>query len=288
MVISRATGRMKRLHFLTANGFPKALYRPVIAHIEKSIMSKSKGEISVSSASTDVFEYIDENQDWTGMVNCVIREVETRMKEEGPVIGVGHSLGGALFGAAATARPDLFSSLVLIDPPLFNPLKRSLIGAAYCLPKHVIYKMHPMISKALKKPDRWASREEAEAFLKSKRLFSRFDPEVLRIFINECVVPDRDSVSLLVSTAREAAVYYHTPPDIPGHFRKNFWLNRFNVPGTVVYSDSESLMSPYDVWWLKQSVKNLKAVPYRGGHFWCLEAPVAFADYISDVLLEMN
>ena len=47
-----------------------------------------------------------------------------------PIVGLGHSLGADLTLMAAAQRPDLFSQVIIMDPPIFEWKRRLLIGLA--------------------------------------------------------------------------------------------------------------------------------------------------------------
>lgn len=62
--------------------------------------------------------------DWWGMVDSTIDEARALREQSGEeLVGVGHSAGGALIACAATKSPELFEKVVLVDSPMFNPLK---------------------------------------------------------------------------------------------------------------------------------------------------------------------
>ncbi len=53
---------------------------------------------------------------WHYLVEQVIADIERQFPEQ-QVIGLGHSFGSLLTLMAAYKRPDLFSQLVIMDPP---------------------------------------------------------------------------------------------------------------------------------------------------------------------------
>ena len=59
----------------------------------------------------DVFQEMHGARDWKQMVNRLIEQVENRKE---PVIGLGHSFGGAMMVCAAASRPELFRKLIIV------------------------------------------------------------------------------------------------------------------------------------------------------------------------------
>ena len=45
---------------------------------------------------------------------------QANVAQDGPLIGIGHSMGAVLTLLAATKYPDLFSEIILLDPVLFK------------------------------------------------------------------------------------------------------------------------------------------------------------------------
>ena len=102
------------LQFLGANGFPCAAYRPVLQALSKnpSISAPSSTEkLLLDVTASDVFYSMEGERDWRRMRNALIKEIESRKE---PVIGVGHSFGGALMICAASSRPELFRKLIIV------------------------------------------------------------------------------------------------------------------------------------------------------------------------------
>lgn len=105
-----------------------------------------------------------------------------------PIIGIGHSLGGALLTVLSTWHPRLFTGLILTEPA-YGPRK----GVRW--PTN--HKMYPAVLVS-KRRDTWPSPEEAcKAFAKSP-LFRSYDPRV----IDKVVEHDLVDISSLDETAR--------------------------------------------------------------------------------------
>ena len=205
---------LRPIHIAGANGFPISLYRPLMDQLSLNMQSRAPAvtaaEARASIAGTDVFGHIQEHKDWSGMVDHLVDSIAARQVP--PVTAIGHSLGGALMGCAATKRPDLFHKLILIDCPYFSLPKRLVWALGLCLPRDTVRKIHPIIQMAMKKPSHWQSKAEAQQYFKSKRMFRKFDSDVLSIFLEECLVESSDGeTSLQFPVEDEIDIYLKVP-----------------------------------------------------------------------------
>ncbi|KAH7043772.1 Alpha/beta hydrolase fold-1 [Macrophomina phaseolina] len=83
-------------------------------------------------------------------------------------IGIGHSLGGGTLSHAALMAPSAFTATILIEPIIFQFAGRNQIIA----------------NETLKRPDKWASYEEAREAMISNRVMSTWHPEQLQKYID--------------------------------------------------------------------------------------------------------
>lgn len=211
------------------------------------------------------------------------------------------NITGAVLAAAAYSRPDLFHELIIVDSPMFHPLKRILFGMGLYLPKQLLYKYHPIIRAANKKPDYWNSKDDFMQFFNNSKLFKSFDSEIYNIFTTECVKyqqcqyhhdynnsnrkdEDQGKVELLYSKEHEIDVYYKAPTEIPYMFRRILGLHSFQVPCRFLYSTQHQLLSRLDINWIRHTHKNIQLIPFHQSHFWPLQQPEEFSRYIFDML----
>lgn len=265
--------------------------------MEKLGKRLTKGQTqAVKMSSCDLFESASRGDTWEPMINHLIASVESQGTS--PVIGVGHSLGGGVLAGAASKRPDLFSHLIFVDPSLFNVYNRIIWSIAFRLPASLIHELHPLYKAALKKDDRWRSKEEAEEYLRSKRLYSSFHPDVFKIYMDECIVPpssekhrnctDRDqpNVQMLFSKQTESEIYLKVPTDIPFLSKHNMKLYEFTTPSTLLYTrDRSTILGDRDIRWMRNKYKDtMQFEEFAGTHFWPLDQPDDFANHISGVV----
>ena len=171
------------------------------------------------------------------MLDTLIGSVERQAHEGGagsPVVGVGHSFGGAILCCAAAHRPDLFERLVIVDPPMFRPAYRVLAYVASRMLHPRLW--HPLVSGAQRRKNWWQDREAARSYLRTRGIFARMHPDSLDAFIEHALVelpegtaergeqeagePAREGgacrgVQLLFPPAAEAAIFATLPVELP-------------------------------------------------------------------------
>ena len=111
-----------------------------------------------------------------------------------PLVGVGHSMGGAGLAFAELERPGTFEHLILYEPILRPP------GPQIEWPGGV----SPMVSGTLKRRRQWTSRKEARAYLSTRGFYKTLDPRVLDAFVAHGI---SDEFTLKCTPEDEARCY---------------------------------------------------------------------------------
>ena len=204
---------------------------------------------------------------WRSLTHELINAIESR--HSAPVIGLGHSLGAVLTLWAAASRPDLFSRVILMDPPLFVPTKRWLLAGITAL--GLAPWLNPVAQKARNRRQHFTSLAEAEAYWRPKPLFRDFHPQCFQDYVAHALQPDQDGFSLRFPAEREYRLFLCAPlrigpqPPVPSHF---------------VHSTAGKVLRPADLAWLKKHFPSMTFVPAKGGHMFPLEQPEATAAMI--------
>ena len=141
-------------HFYHANGFPLGVYSPLLSKLSQKFKLSALGW----RATWPGMGPPPKRRDWQLYADDLIAFIEHHC--QAPIIGIGHSMGATCTILAAEKRPDLFKTLVLIEPAMVS---RSLAKLIRLMPKALMNIFEPAKS-TLKKPDFWPSRE---AFLAS-------------------------------------------------------------------------------------------------------------------------
>ena len=94
----------------------------------------------------DVHHEMRGQKDWRSMIDHLVESVQEWNKmSSAPLIGLGHSFGGAMLCCAAGRRPDLFQKLVIVDPPMFHPLVRITWRTVQSLLGQRASQIHPLV-----------------------------------------------------------------------------------------------------------------------------------------------
>jgi len=251
-----------------ANGFPPETYRI----ISEALM----GHFSVATFAQRPLWSARNPRDlrsWRPMADDLAMAI--RERAEGPVVAVGHSLGGVLCMLAASRNPELFSSLVLLDPVVFSGfhafswgwVKRLGLGDRF-----------PLVKGAARRRDEWADRSAVRASWSGKPVFKRWDPRVLEDYIEEGVIDGpEDSVILRYPKDWEARLFEICPHDE--------WVNlrKVAVPTLVVRGETSDTLMPEAARRMAREMPDARVVDLKGtSHFLPMEKPDEVARLVID------
>lgn len=162
------------IHFSHANGFHPQSYRKLFDLLQSNYKILAGLHRPLWRSKTKM----EEVSSWHVLADDMIQFLESKATDK--VHGVGHSLGAVVTLLAAIKRPDLFKTVILIEP-VFMPSRIMLLFKI--LPLYFKKKI-PIIKKALARPDVWCSRDEAFEFHRKKQVFGSVDDDVLWDYIN--------------------------------------------------------------------------------------------------------
>jgi pimeloyl-ACP methyl ester carboxylesterase len=246
--------------FIHATGFCKEVWRPVVS----SLLEQRPG---TETLALDLRGHGDSPRGvppyrWDLLTDDVI----FAMGERSGLVGVGHSCGGAVIARAAALVPNLFSSIILIEPIVLPPpYARANI---------------PLARAAQRRRNRFASRDAAyRRFLSGP--MATWQPEALDAYVDFGFVDDVDGVAIKCEPAVEADVFregnnhdtWDLVPDI-------------SVPVTIVSGERSETHTRQFLDALQRQFDDptMVAVP-ESGHFLPMERPDRVASLVKD---EMN
>lgn len=112
---------------------------------------------------------------------------------------VGHSMGAVVATLHEAHRGPLAERMVLIEP-IYLPREFYKM--------EITVERHPLASKSIRRRNAWSGRDEASDYLLSKDLFSRWDPEVLELYLDHGLRDaDAGGLTLACHPRREAALF---------------------------------------------------------------------------------
>lgn len=137
---------------------------------------------------------------WAGMGEDVVAVVD-RLGAEGPLYGIGHSMGGAALVLAEATRPGTFAALWLYEPIVFPPM-----GA-------VLPRANPMAEGARRRKAFFTDKAAALANYAGKPPLGILHPDALAAYVEHGfrATPDGDGVVLKCVPEVEAQVYENGP-----------------------------------------------------------------------------
>ena len=186
---------MEVIQFSHANGFPAKTYSYMFDQLKEYKISA----VNIIGDSTDhkdinMFDLRDE------LIQNVLQHGE-------PVIGVGHSFGGVLTLLAASNNPELFKNIVLLDPPIFSPIKSTVIKILRMLG---IEDWVSPAGKSKKRRDKFASKRDAKKIFMSNKLFKNFHPQILNDYVTYGLKKNKNGVELTIPVVKEIAIFHNS------------------------------------------------------------------------------
>jgi len=172
------------IHFSPANGIPVASYQSFFdqfSEIANFTGMNCRGAWQHAATPPTKFNYQNHADD-------LIYAIQSQHQK--PVIGMGHSLGGAVTLLAATKQPELFSKLVIIEPASL-PIK--FLHYIYpLLPLWVVHRFAPFIKRTHQRRTIWPSREAFIDHYKDHPTYRLFTERAMRDYADSGLVKCED------------------------------------------------------------------------------------------------
>ena len=249
------------IHFAHGNGFPSPCYRQLIQQLEKRFNCCYIDRVGHTSQ-------FPVTENWQRLIEEVIFSIQSQALQ--PVIAVGHSLGGVLSLLAAIEQPSLFKAVILLDSPLINRFKSSVVRFSKAL--GMIDRLTPAFRTRARR-QHWSTRAQAFTYLKSKNLFKSFTETCLNDYIDYGMQKNEDGYSLRFDPHIEYQIYC-TIPHILHEYE-----SRLSVPATLIYGNKSNIVDRMDMRYMKKHY-GIETVKTNGTHMFPFETPETTANLI--------
>ena len=264
---------MSKCHFIHANGFPPDAYKSLLSLLDP----KYELESTLLRSLWDEKGDIDSVHNWDIFLNDFLNECNITKTEKG--IGIGHSIGGNIIIRAAIKNPNLFNSIILLDPTIFHP---SIIAIAKVLNFLDLFKYtHPYALAARKRRESYDSYEEIFKSYKKKKIFSKIEEQQLEEYINSIFKKNGDRYELIYDKRWEEVIYLKAALK-----DNNIWhnLDSIRIPTLIIRPDINPVLKDMA---LKKIEKNkfVEVKIMKGTtHLFPLEFPEKTSQIIFDFL----
>ncbi|WP_445116187.1 alpha/beta fold hydrolase [Acinetobacter sp. WZC-1] len=260
------TSQKPLIHFAHANGVPSRVYQQLFDQLKDEY-----DIIYVPLIGPDRRYPISSN--WPHLVDQIVDSI-VQQSQGRKVIGLGHSLGSVLTFMASCSRPELFSQVIMLDPPLILGKASFIFQMAKLFSPKMVDRITPA-GLSIRRRDHWESRQQAYALLRNKGFYQHFDEACFQAYIDYALShdPARGGVTLTIPRADEVAIF-RTNPSL-------WWLPMPGprVPIHLMTGDQ----SPFYQKGFPQIAKRKLGIAFsvtEGGHMFPLERPVQVAELI--------
>ena len=142
-------------------GFCKEVWRPVVTCLQKQAVGATA--LAWDAGGHGSARTLDTPIDWWTFGRELAVLVD-RLPLQGPVVGVGHSMGGTTIIMLDLLRPGLQAGMVLVEPVIFPP-------------PYQRYEDFPLALRTARRRSLFPSLEAAAASYRSKPLFRNWHPQ---------------------------------------------------------------------------------------------------------------
>jgi pimeloyl-ACP methyl ester carboxylesterase len=266
---------MSLLIFSHANGFSAGTYRVLFRHL------RARGfRVRAVERFGHAAEYPVTNN-WPHLVRQLADFAAEETDKAGePAWLVGHSLGGFLSLMAAAHHPVLARGVLLLDSPLLGGWKATTVG---------VFKRTQLVgafspgSVSRRRRTQWPDVDAAFAHFQAKKAFARWDPQVLRDYVEQGTQEEDGQRVLSFSREVETAIYDTLPHDLEPMLRRR----PLQCPAAFIGALHSRELRQVGVA-LTQRITRGRVTMVDGSHLFPMENPLAAAAAIEAALLNMQ
>lgn len=215
------------------------------------------------------------------LIDFIEKDVRPQMTSPGPVMLVGHSLGGMLSLLVASRRPDLAQGLVLLDAPLVAGWRAR--GLQLAKATGLIARVSPgKVSR--QRRHEWPNKQAVLTHFAAKQKFARWDPRVLQDYVDSGFEDGGDGLTRLRFKREQETRIYDT---LPHHLGRLIGRYPPHCPiGFVAGTESEELRQAGSA--ASKALAKKHFAWMAGSHLFPFEQPDATAALVLQMLEAMQ
>jgi pimeloyl-ACP methyl ester carboxylesterase len=267
------------LVFSHANSFGASTYRVLFGHL------KSRGfkVRAIERFGHDPLYPVSNN--WRHLVQQLIDFTRAEVDRAGqPAWLVGHSFGGFVSLMAAARAPELARGVLLLDSPLLGGWRATTLGALKST--QLVGSVSPgAVSR--RRRNSWASQAEALAHFQHKKMFARWEPQVLQDYIAHGTHDEGEGVDkkrvLSFDRDVETAIYNTLPDNLDRLLKRN----PLKCPVRFIGGRQSWEMKRVGMG-MTEKVTRGRIIMLDGTHLFPMEKPLATAAAIETALRNMG
>ncbi len=262
---------MSLIVFSHANSFPASTYRVLF----RSLRARGFTVKAIDKFGHDPAYPVTSN--WPHLVRQLADFAQTEVDKAGePAYLVGHSLGGYLSLMISARHPELCRGLLLLDSPVVGGWRAAALSVAKST--SLVGQVSPARISS-KRRTSWPSRDAALASFQAKKAFARWEPQVLRDYIDYGMHEEDGKWVLSFERDVESAIYNALPHNLER------LLKRHPLKCSVAFIGGKFSKEMQQVGMtLTQKLTQGRITMIEGGHLFPMEKPLHTAAAIEAAL----
>ena len=265
---------LARISFSHGNSFPASTYRVLL----DSLRQRGFQVDAVEKFGHDPKYPVTNN--WTHLVGQLADFARDKQGAGQPAFLVGHSLGGILSLMCAARHPELARGVLLIDSPVLGGWRATTLGLAKRT--SLVGALSPgRISQ--KRRNHWPDAQAALESFQHKKAFSRWDPQVLRDYIDHGTHDEGGQRVLSFDREIETAIYNTLPHKLDSLLKRH----PLKCPVAFIGGTHSQEMRQAGTELTQQVVKG-RVMMLDGSHLVPMEKPLATAAAIEASLRNLG
>lgn len=264
----------KRVHLLHGTGFSAM----TLAAMASQLPSDWSLWLTDVPGHGDSTQPTTKMPNWQKMANTVADALyqQANVKEDGPLIGIGHSMGGVLTLFAATKYPDLFSEIILLDPVLFQT---EMIIAQQLMRATGTWRHRALIKSVANRTATWPNLMAMNEDIASKAFYQTWHPQAIKDYcqFSTCET-NENSIKLSCDPSWEASMF--------GSYPKGLWQAVHNVaiPVNILLAHKSYFFIPKAVKKAAKINSKIQWQKFGQRHCFPMEEPVETAKRITSMI----